>query len=311
LNENSKIYYESISKLKKSTSSTNEMKMNSENEKSLNENLESYSYEYQLTSKKPTSSIDQMNIYSDQENSLNDNLENYSYEYKSESQKSISSINEITVNSDEEKNLSENLENYSYEYKSKLQKSISAINEITINSDKYYEHIDLETVRPNAKISSHTTIKNYYPMIQENSEVELYLDELQTSKMQKSSTDSMESNTRKSDWSWTANDRSKTGAREHRVQADLKKLLLDLTTGYLREGASDLVDYGIEFFNRLKKCRAAGPGGCTGERAHGGDDHKARPERNGCGQQVLSSGSVDDDDGGPVRTFAKSAEVRR
>jgi hypothetical protein len=52
--------------------------------------------------------------------------------------------------------------------------------------------IDLETVRPNAKISSHTTIKNYYPMIQENSEVELYLDELQTSKMQKSSTDSME-----------------------------------------------------------------------------------------------------------------------
>lgn len=117
-----------------------------------------------------------------------------------------------------------------------------------------------------------------------------------------------QTSTEKSDRSWTGNGRSKTGSREHlRVPADLKKLLLDLTTGYLMEGASDLVDYGVEFFGRLKKCRAAGPDGCTG-------DSGTWPERSDCGRQVLSSGSVDDEDddgSGPVRTFAKSDEVRR
>lgn len=112
------------------------------------------------------------------------------------------------------------------------------------------------------------------------------------------------------------------------MQADLKQLLLDLCTGYLMEGPVDLVDYGIEYFERLKRCRGAWPSGygCATDHAYGGGgggliaDDEAWPERSGCATRTpQSSGGggsgVDDEDadehGGPERTFAKSDEQRR
>lgn len=50
----------------------------------------------------------------------------------------------------------------------------------------------LKTVRQSAELNSQMSTNNYFSNIQENSEIELHLDELQTSKMQKISSDTME-----------------------------------------------------------------------------------------------------------------------
>lgn len=82
------------------------------------------------------------------------------------------------------------------------------------------------------------------------------------------------------------------------------------------EGAENFVDYGLEYFNRLKKNRGTRlvGSGCTDDDSDGSGASKY-------GQRLLGSRTVNDDDdddnggggsgGCPLQTFAKSDEQRR
>lgn len=51
------------------------------------------------------------------------------------------------------------------------------------------------------------------------------------------------------------------------VPDELREMLLDFTIGYLLEQPSDIVDYAIEFFDKLKKSKSSAS--CTKQQSAG------------------------------------------
>ena len=56
----------------------------------------------------------------------------------------------------------------------------------------------------------------------------------------------------------------------YRVPDELRETLLDFTIAYLLERPNNLADFGLQFFQRLKRERESGGGGGGGGRAGGG-----------------------------------------
>lgn len=55
----------------------------------------------------------------------------------------------------------------------------------------------------------------------------------------------------------TAMSTSSDNAAKLNVPDELREILLDFTIGYLLEQPSDIVDYAIEFFDKLKKSKSS------------------------------------------------------
>ncbi|XP_050524071.1 cAMP-dependent protein kinase type II regulatory subunit [Daktulosphaira vitifoliae] len=98
------------------------------------------------------------------------------------------------------------------------------------------------------------------------------------------------------------------------VPDELREILLDLTIGYLLEQPSDIIDYAIEFFDKLKKSRNVQRAEDRSEESDG-SDFESPPARYSSRRKSVFAETYnpeeDDEEEGPKVIFPKSDEQRQ